>query len=50
MTPIEIVWACVGFILCAVIFALVGIVIAGIIWWVFKTDKDITIDEEEGYE
>ena len=47
MTPIEIIWACLGFILCAIIFALVSIVIMGIVWYVFKTDKDITIDEED---
>lgn len=47
MTTIEILMSCVGLIVCAVIFALVGIVIAGIIWWVFKTDKDIEIDSSE---
>ena len=47
MTLMEIIWACLGFILCAIIFALVSIVIMGIVWYVFKTDKDITIDGED---
>lgn len=47
MTTMEIILSCIGMILCAVIFALVGIVIIGIIWWVFKTDKDIEIDSSE---
>lgn len=47
MTTMEILIACVGLIICAVVFALVCIVIAGIIWWVFKTDMDIEIDVNE---
>ena len=47
MTTFEIVMACVGFILCAVIFTLVCIVIFGIVWWVFRTDKDIEIESEK---
>lgn len=46
MTTFEIVMACVGFILCAVIFTLVCIVIFGIVWWVFRTDKDIEIEDD----
>ena len=46
MTPMEIILAVVGFMLCAIIFALISIVIMGIVWYVFKTDKDITIDED----
>ena len=30
-----------------VVFALVGVVIAGIIWWVFRTDMDIQIESEK---
>lgn len=47
MTTMEIILSCIGMILCAIIFALVGIVIIGIVWWVFKTDKDIEIESEK---
>ena len=47
MTMLEILMSCVGLIICAVIFALVGIVIIGIVWWVFRTDMDIEIDSSE---
>ena len=47
MTMLEILMSCVGLIICAVIFALVCIVIAGIIWWVFKTNMDIDIESEK---
>ena len=46
MTGFEILMACVGMILCAVIFALIAVLVAGIIWWSFKTDVDFTIDDE----
>lgn len=46
MTGFEILMSCVGLIICAVIFALVGILIAGVIWWIFKTEQDITPDNE----
>ena len=47
MTMLEILMSCVGLIICAVIFALVGIVIIGIVWWVFRTDMDIEIDSSK---
>ena len=47
MTMLEILMSCVGLIICAVIFALVGIVIIGIVWWIFKTGMDIEIDSSE---
>lgn len=47
MTTMEIILSCVGLIICAVIFALVGIVIFGIVWWIFRTDMDIEIDSSE---
>lgn len=51
MTTAELIWAFIGFVICAVIFALVSIVIMGIVWYVFKTDKEIIPkDEEEDYE
>lgn len=47
MSIIEIILSCIGMIACAVIFALVGIVIVGIIWWVFRTNMDIEIESEK---
>lgn len=47
MTTMEILMSCVGLLICAFIFALVGIVIAGIIWWVFRTNMDIKIESEK---
>lgn len=47
MTAIEIIMACVGMLITAIVVAMVGIVIMGIIWWVFKTDKDIEIETEK---
>ena len=47
MTPMEIIWAFLGFILCAAIFALCAVVVFGITCWVLKNEQDITIDEED---
>ena len=47
MTTFGIILACLGFILCAVVFAFVCIVVSGIILWAFKTEVDITIDEND---
>ena len=41
MTLINIIMACVCMLITAIVVAMVGIVIIGIVWWVFKTDKDI---------
>lgn len=30
-----------------IVVAMAGIVIIGIVWWVFKTDMDIEIDSSE---
>ena len=46
MTTIEIIMACVGMLITAIVVAMVGIVIAGIVWWVFKTEMDIEIETE----
>lgn len=40
MTGSGIIGAIIGFIVCAIIFGLVGILILGIIWWTFKHDMD----------
>lgn len=50
MTTFEIVIACVGFLICAVIFTFVCVVIFGIVWWVFKTEVDITPENDKEVE
>ena len=47
MATIDILIACVGMLICCAVFALVGVVIAGIIWWVFRTNMDIEIESEK---
>jgi len=47
MTMLEIIMACVGMLITAIVVAMVGIVIAGIIWYTFKTDMDIEIDSSK---
>lgn len=47
MTMLDIIMACVGMLITAIVVAMVGIVIAGIIWYTFKKDKDIEIETEE---
>jgi hypothetical protein len=47
MATIDILIACVGMLICCTVFALVGVVIAGIIWWVFRTNMDIEIESEK---
>ena len=42
--------ACVGILITAIVVAMVGIVIIGIVWWVFKTDKDIEIIDYSEWE
>lgn len=44
MTTMEILMTCMGFLLCVAIFAVVSILMMLVIWWMFKTDKDINID------
>ena len=46
MTTFEIIMACVGFLLCVIVGALVLITIFGIACWVFKTEVDITPENE----
>ena len=49
MTIFEIIGACVGFLLCAIVGVMVLITVFGIACWVFKTEVDITpeYDREE---
>lgn len=44
MTTSEIISACIGFILCALIFIAIAIVVFGIICWLFKLDFDLEDD------
>lgn len=47
MTMLDIIMACVGMLITAIVVAMVVILILGVIWWVFKTDKDIETEERE---
>lgn len=46
MTTFEIIGACVGFLLCAIVGGLVLVTIFGIACWVFKTEVDITPEND----
>jgi hypothetical protein len=45
MTTMEILMSCVGLIICAVIFALIAVLVAGVVWWTFKTENVMQKDE-----
>lgn len=47
MTMLEIIMACVGMLITAIVVALALIAIVGIIWYTFKKDMDIEIETEE---
>lgn len=47
MTLAEIITACIGLVLCAIIFSVVCILIICVIWWVFRTDMDIEIETKD---
>lgn len=47
MTIFEIIGACVGFLLCAIVGGLVLVIIFGIACWVFKTEVDIAPENEQ---
>ena len=47
MSTFEIIMTCIGFLLCVMVLALVTITIFGIVWWVFKTEVDITPENEK---
>lgn len=44
MTGMDILWICVGFILCAVIITVICMLIAVVLCWTLKTGHDIQID------
>jgi hypothetical protein len=46
MTTMEILMACIGFLICASVVALVGLVIAGIFWHLFVASMNSDIDNE----
>ena len=50
MTLINIIMACAGMLITAIVVAMVGIVIIGIVWWVFRTDTDIEIIDYSEWE
>lgn len=48
MTIGDIITACIGMTLCIVIFAMVGVVIAGILWhMIIKKAKTVDVEQEE---
>lgn len=50
MSTFEIIMTCIGFLLCVMVLALVTITIFGIVWWVFKTEVDITPENDKEIE
>lgn len=50
MTGMDIVWACVGLILCAVIFIVIFLVILVAVSWTLKADQNVEIDFDESEE
>ena len=42
----DILWAAVGFVICAVLFSLMCILMI-VVWWMFKTNQDIEIETED---
>lgn len=47
MTMMDILWAAVGFVICAVLFSLICILMIVVVWWMFKTNQDIEIETED---
>lgn len=47
MTMMDILWAAVGFVICAVLFTLICLLMLGVIWWVFKNNLNIEIETED---
>lgn len=49
MTLFEILITCIGFLALAIIFALIGILVAGVVWWMLtkRVDLDMDIQEQE---
>lgn len=47
MTPFEIILTCIGFLVCVITIGLCGVVIFGIACWVFKTEVDITPENDK---
>lgn len=47
MTTTEILIAGFGFILCAIIFSLICILIMGIVWWMFRMEDGFELNNEE---
>lgn len=47
MTIFEIILSCIGLVCCAILVALCVIVIFGIACWIFKTEVDITPENDK---
>lgn len=45
MTTVEIITSLVGFLICAIVVALVGVVIAGILWHLFVKNMNEDIEK-----
>ncbi len=47
MTTMEILWSCIGLVICSVIVSAVVVIIMLIVWHLYKTDMDIEIESEK---
>ena len=50
MSIFGIILTCIGLLACAIFVAVCVIVICGIVWWVFKTEVDITPENDKEFE
>lgn len=47
MTTMEILWSCIGLVICSVVVSAVAVAIMMVVWHLFKTDMDIQIESEK---
>lgn len=47
MIDSNLVWACVGFVICMIIFTVISILILCVIWLMFRTDKDFDFEFDD---
>ena len=47
MTTMEILWSCIGLVICSVVVSAVAVAILLVVWHLFKTDMDIQIESEK---
>lgn len=43
----EILWSCIGLVICSVVLSAVAVAIMLVVWHLFKTDMDIEIETEK---